>query len=169
LDAINTILGRRSIRKFTGGAIPDGDVKTFLEAAMAAPSACNQQPWHFVVVRSRDTFARITEIQPYTRMLEKASVAVVVCADPELQTCRGFWVQDCSAATENLLLAVHALGYGATWCGLYPNDDSVWRIRELLGLPGQVIPLCIVAIGVPDEEKPPAARYNPERVHPEKW
>ena len=92
-----------------------------------------------------------------------------MCAGPELQTCRVFWVQDCSAATENLLLAVHALGYGATWCGLYPNDDAVWRIRELLGLPGQVVPLCVVAVGVPDEEKPPAARYNQDRVHPEKW
>jgi len=166
---MKAILGRRSIRKFTGGAIPDGDVKLFLEAAMAAPSACNQQPWHFVVVRSRETFGRIMEIQPYTRMLEKAALAVVVCADPELQTCPGYWVQDCSAATENLLLAVHAMGYGATWCGLYPNDDPVWRIRELLGLPKQVVPLCVVAVGVPDEKKPPAGRYNQDRVHQEKW
>jgi nitroreductase len=146
---MKVILGRRSIRKFTGETIPDEDVKLFLEAAMAAPSACNQQPWHFVVVRSR--------------------VAVVVCADPELQTCPGFWVQDCSAATENLLLAVHALGYGATWCGLYPNDDVVWKVREMLGLPKQVYPLCVVAIGVPDEEKPPADRYRRDRVHEEKW
>jgi nitroreductase len=166
---MKAILGRRSIRTFTGEAIPDGDVKKFLEAAMAAPSACNQQPWHFVVVRSLNTFRRIMEIQPYTKMLEKAAFAVVVCADPELQTCPGFWVQDCSAATENLLLAVHAMGYGATWCGLYPSDDAVWRIRELLGLPSHVIPLAVVAIGVPDEKKPPAGRYRQDRVHPEKW
>ena len=169
LDAMKAILGRRSIRKFTGEAIPDEDVKLFLEAAMAAPSACNQQPWHYVVVRSRETFSRFMEAQRYTRMLEKASVAVVVCADPELQTCPGFWVQDCSAATENLLLAVHALGYGATWCGLYPNDDVVWKVRELLGLPKQVYPLCVVAIGVPGEEKPPADRFRQDRVHTEKW
>ncbi|MFH2110612.1 MAG: nitroreductase family protein [Candidatus Bathyarchaeota archaeon] len=166
---MKAILGRRSIRKFTGETVPDEDVNRFLEAAMAAPSACNQQPWHYVVVRSRETFKRIMEAQPYTRMLEKASVAVVVCADPELQTCPGFWVQDCSAATENLLLAVHALGYGATWCGLYPNDDVVWKVREMLGLPKQVHPLCVVAIGVPDEEKPPANRYRQDRVHEEKW
>jgi len=169
LDALKAILGRRSIRKFTGETVPDGDVKKLLEAAMAAPSACNQQPWHFVVIRSRDTFNGIMRIQPYTKMLEKASLAVVVCADPELQTCPGFWVQDCSAATENLLLAVHAMGYGATWCGVYPSDDVVWKMRELLGLPKQVYPLCVVAVGVPDEEKQPANRYNEERVHREKW
>ena len=169
MDALKAILGRRSIRKFTGETVPDGDVKKLLEAAMAAPSACNQQPWHFVVIRSRDTFNGIMRIQPYTKMLEKASLAVVVCADPELQTCPGFWVQDCSAATENLLLAVHAMGYGATWCGVYPSDDVVWKMRELLGLPKQVYPLCVVAVGVPDEEKQPANRYNEERVHREKW
>jgi nitroreductase len=166
---MKAILGRRSIRKFTGETVPDEDVKLFLEAAMAAPSACNQQPWHYVVVRSQETFNKIMEAQPYTKMLQKASVAVVVCADPDLQTCPGFWVQDCSAATENLLLAVHALGYGATWCGVYPRDDVVWRMREILGLPKQVYPLCVVAVGVPDEEKTPADRYRQDRIHVEKW
>jgi nitroreductase len=166
---MKAILGRRSIRKFTGETVPDEDVKLFLEAAMAAPSACNQQPWHYVVVRSQETFNKIMEAQPYTKMLQKASVAVVVCADPDLQTCPGFWVQDCSAATENLLLAVHALGYGATWCGVYPRDDVVWRMREILGLPERVYPLCVVAVGVPDEEKTPADRYRQDRVHVEKW
>lgn len=115
MDAMKAILGRRSIRKFTGENIPDTDIKKLLEAAMAAPSACNQQPWHFVVAKDKKTHEKVMEIQPYTRMLENASVAVFVCADPDLQTCPGFWVQDVSAATENLLLAVTALGYGATW------------------------------------------------------
>ena len=166
---MKAILGRRSIRKFTGEKIPEVDVKKFLEAAMAAPSACNQQPWHFVVIEDKKSFNKIMEIQPYTKMLEKASHAIVVCADPELQTCPGFWVQDITAATENLLLAVHALGYGATWCGIYPNDNPVWGIRELLSLPKNIMPLNVIAIGVPDEEKPPSNRYNPERVHHEKW
>jgi len=169
LDAIQAILGRRSIRKFTGGAIPDKDVKLLLEAAMAAPSACNQQPWHYIVVRKQETFGKIIGVQPYTRMLEKASLAIIVCADPALQTCPGFWAQDCSAATENLLIAVHALGYGATWCGLFPNDEVVWKIREIFEIPKEVYPLCVVAIGVPDEAKPPANRYKEERVHAEKW
>ena len=166
---MKAILGRRSIRKFTGAHIPDEDVKKLLEAAMSAPSACNQQPWHFVVVRDKKTHEKIMEIQPYTKMLEKASLAVVVCADPDLQTCPGYWVQDVSAATENILLAVHALGYGATWCGIYPRDDPVWKLRELIGLPKNVIPLNVIAIGVPDEEKPPSNRYNEDRVHHEKW
>ena len=166
---MKAILGRRSIRKFTGEKIPEEAITRFLEAAMAAPSACNQQPWHFVVVEDKKSFDKIMEIQPYTKMLEKASHAIVVCADPELQTCPGFWVQDITAATENLLLAVHALGYGATWCGIYPNDNPVWGIRELLDLPKHIMPLNVIAIGVPDEEKPPNNRYNPERVHHEKW
>ena len=166
---MKAILGRRSIRKFTGEAIPDEDIKKILEAAMAAPSACNQQPWHFVVAKDKETHRKVMEIQPYTKMLEKASIALFVCADPELQTCPGFWVQDTSAATENILLAVEALGYGATWCGLYPNDEPVWKTRELLGLPKHVMPLNVIAIGVPDEEKPPSERYNEERVHYEKW
>lgn len=166
---MQTILGRRSIRKFTGEQIPDEDIKKLLEAAMAAPSACNQQPWHFIVVKDKTTHDKIMEIQPYTRMLEKAALAILVCADPELQTCPGYWVQDASAATENILLAVKAMGYGATWCGLYPNDDRVWQIKELFDMPKQVMPLNVIAIGVPDEEKPPSNRYNEDRVHHEKW
>jgi len=168
-EFIDIILGRRSIRKFTGGDIPDADIETILKAAMAAPSACNQQPWHFVVSKSKDIHEKIMEIQPYTKMLEKAALGIIVCADPELQTCPGYWQQDCSAAVENILLAVHAMGYGATWCGLYPNDDTVYEIRELLDLPKQVFPLCVIAVGVPDEEKPPSDRYKEERVHHEKW
>ncbi len=166
---MKVILGRRSIRKFTGESITDEDITKILEAAMAAPSACNQQPWHFIVVRNKKTHEKIMKIQPYTKMLEKASIAVIVCADPDLQTCPGFWVQDVSASTENLLLAVEAMGYGATWCGIYPNDDRVWELKELLGLPKQVISLNVIAIGVPDEKKPPSNRYNEDRVHYEKW
>lgn len=169
MDAIQAILGRRSIRQFTGEKIPDNDVKVFLEAAMAAPSACNQQPWHYIIIKEKDSFRKIMEAQSYTKMLEKASIAVIVCADPTLQTCPGYWVQDCSAATENLLLAVHALGYGATWCGLYPNDDVVWKIRNIFDIPKEVYPLGVIAIGIPDEKKPPANRYKQERVHSEKW
>ncbi len=168
-EFIEVILSRRSIRKFTGEDIPESDVKTMLEAAMAAPSACNQQPWHFVVVKNKETHGKIMEIQPYTKMLKNAALGLVVCADPELQTCPGFWQQDTSAAVENILLAVHAMGYGATWCGLYPSDETVYKVRELLDLPKKVYPLCVIAIGVPDEEKPPSNRYKEERVHREKW
>ena len=169
MNALEAILGRRSIRKFTGENVSEEEVKTLLKAAMAAPSACNQQPWHFIVVRNRESFSRIMESQPYTKMLDKASVAIIVCADPELQTCPGFWVQDCSAATENLLIAANAIGLGATWCGVYPGDETVWKIKEIFRTPKQVIPLCVVAVGVPDEKKPPSDRFNEERVHLEQW
>ena len=166
---MKTILSRRSIRKFTGESVRKEDILTFIEAAMAAPSACNQQPWHFVVAKDKETHRKVMEIHSSTTMLEKASHAIFVCADLELQTCPGYWTQDLSAATENLLLAVHTMGYGATWCGVYPDDNRVWKIREILDLPKRVIPLNVVAIGVPDEEKPPSNRYKEERVHYEKW
>jgi nitroreductase len=166
---MEVILGRRSIRKFTSETIPEADVKKLLEAAMSAPSACNQQPWHFIIIREKSTHQKIMNIHNYSKMLKDAAIAIVVCADPDLQTCPGYWVQDVSAATENILIAVEALGYGATWCGVYPDDERVWKIKELLEIPKQVVPLNVIAIGVPDEEKPPSQRYRESRVHYDKW
>ncbi|HDJ21957.1 MAG TPA: nitroreductase family protein [Candidatus Bathyarchaeota archaeon] len=169
MKALEAIYSRRSIRVFTGDEVPQEDVEKMLRAAMTAPSACNQQPWHFVVVRDKETHRRIMGVQKYTAMLEKASVAIIVCAQPGLEKCPGFWVQDVSAAAENILLAAHALGYGATWCGLYPRDDPVWGVREIIGAPKDVVPFCVIAVGVPGEEKPPSQRYKRERVHFERW
>jgi nitroreductase len=170
MDAIQAILSRRSIRKFTGGDIPNEKIKALLDAAMVAPSACDQQPWHFIVVKNKETLRHIAGEIPTSGMLARgAAAAIIVCADPSLEVCAGYWVQDCSAATENLLLAAHAMGYGATWCGIYPIDDRVWKLNEMFGVPKQVIPMCIVALGVPAEEKSPVKRYKTERVHAEKW
>lgn len=170
MDAIQAILSRRSIRKFTGEEIPDEKIRALLDAAMVAPSACDQQPWHFIVVKKKETLRHIAGEIPTAGMLERgAAAAIIVCADPSIEVCAGYWVQDCSAATENLLLAAHAMGYGATWCGIYPLDDRVWKLREMFEIPKQVIPMCIVAIGVPDETKLPVKRYKAERVHAEKW
>jgi nitroreductase len=169
MNALEAILGRRSIRKFTGARVSEEDVETLLKAAMSAPSACNQQPWHFIVVRNRESLKKIMEAHPYTKMLDKASVAIIVCGDPELQDCPGYWVQDCSAATENLLIAANAIGLGATWCGVYPADDRVLKLKEIFGTPKQVVSLCVVAVGVPDEKKPPSERFNEDRIHFEHW
>ena len=114
-DPIQTIFSRRSIRKYTDEPVSDDDIKTMLEAAMAAPSASNSQPWHFVVVMERATLDALAEARPHGKMLAQATLCIAVCGDPGLSD---YWEQDCSAATENLRVAVAALGSGAVWLGM---------------------------------------------------
>ncbi len=144
-------------------------MRTLLEAAMSAPSAGNEQPWHFVVVSDRGTLDAIPRIHPYAGMVAEAPVAVVVCCDVRLEKHNGFWVQDCSAAVQNILIAAWALGLGAVWCGIYPREERVAGFRELLGLPPEVIPLALIPVGWPAEEKPPAERFDERRVHYDRW
>lgn len=166
MNVTEAIRQRRSIRKFKHGAmIPQQDIDMMLEAAMMAPSAANSRPWEFVVVKNKDVFQEIMEVHPYTGMLADASLAIVVCGRPDLQTApllSGYWPQDCGAATENLLLQAAELGYGSVWCGAYPNQERVDGLRRVLDVTS--VPVAVVAIGIPDEQ--PAARgfYDRERV-----
>ncbi len=169
MDAMEAILGRRSIRKYKPGNVSDEMVEQLLRAAMSAPSAGNEQPWHFVVIRARETLASIPKFHPHSRMLCDADVGILTCGDLKLEVYKGFWVQDCSAATQNMLIAAHALGLGAVWLGIYPLEERIAGIRKLLGLPEDVIPLSLVSIGWPAEEKVHVNRFRPDRVHYEKW
>jgi nitroreductase len=167
--SLEWIHARRSIRKYTAAAVSDADVAELLEAAMAAPSAGNQQPWHFVVIRDRALLDAIPGFHPHASMAPQAPVGILVCGDPSLEKHAGMWVQDCAAATENLLLAVAAKGLGAVWCGVHPRADRVEGFTRLLGIPAPVVPFAFVPIGHPAETKPPARRYAPERVHRDRW
>lgn len=169
MDALEAIMTRRSIRKYTDEPVTDEEVQTLLKAAMAAPSAANKQPWHFVVVRDRALREAFTKFHPHSAMLPDAALGILVCGDTKLELPTGYWVQDCSAATQNLLLAAHALGLGAVWLGITPRDDRVAETKALFGLPDHVIPLGMIAIGRPAEEKEPADRFQPDRVHYDKW
>lgn len=169
MDALEAILSRRSIRRYTAQPVPEGLVQALLEAAMSAPSAGNQQPWHFVVIGDRRLLDEIPRFHPFTDMLREAPVAILVCGDLGLERYKGYWVQDCSAATQNLLLAAHARGLGAVWVGLYPVEDRVKRIQKLFHLPGQVIPLALVPLGYPAERLPRARRFDRSRVHANGW
>jgi len=169
METMEAILSRRSIRKFKPDAIPEDVVKNLLEAAMTAPSAGNQQPWHFIVIQDRKILEGIAQVHPYAQMLKEAPLAIAVCGDMEKQVHEGYWIQDCSAATENLLLAAHDKGLGAVWLGVYPREPRVFAIQQILKLPDFVTCLCLVALGYPAEEKPPAHRYLPERVHKDCW
>jgi nitroreductase len=169
VEAIQAILTRRSIRKYTPEPVPDSLIAEVLAAAMSAPSAGNQQPWQFVVIADRRLREEIPTFHPYAQMVPDAPVAVVVCGDLHLESYKGYWVQDCSAATQNILLAAHARGLGAVWVGIYPKEERVQRLQKLLGLPAHVIPLALIPMGFPAERVPPEERFHPSRVHRNRW
>ncbi len=169
MDALQAISGRRSIRKYKEGDVSDDLVKQLLQAGMSAPSAGNEQPWHFIVLRDRQVLNAVPNFHPFSKMLREAAVGIVVCGDLKEEVYKGYWVQDCSAATQNILVAAHALGLGAVWLGVYPMEDRVTAARKLLGIPEHVVPLCIISVGWPGEEKPPAGRFREDRVHRDRW
>lgn len=166
-DLIQTIFARRSIRKYTSEPVSEGDIQTLLEAAMAAPSASNRKPWQYVVVTERETIDALAEAHPHGKMLFDAPLCISVCGD--LTEMERYWVQDCSAATENLLLAATALGLGAVWLGVYPRDERVQAVRPILALPDHITPLNLISIGHPAEEKEPRTQFDDARVHRERW
>jgi len=169
MNPMETILTRRSIRKYTDQPISKSDVMDLLKAGMAAPSANNCQPWHFIVINDHEIMDKIPEFHPYSKMLIQAPVAILVCIDKNLESADGYGIQDCSAATQNILLAAHAKGLGAVWLGIYPRQLRVKGIRELLHIPETVLPLALVSIGFPKEKKITANRFNERRIHYNKW
>jgi nitroreductase len=169
MDAMEAIFSRRSIRKYTSQKVSEKVVEELLKAGMAAPSAGNQQPWHLVVIDDRKILDEIPTVHPYSEMLKEAQVAILVCGDLKAEKHTGYWVQDCSAATQNILLAVEAQGLGGVWLGVYPREDRVSGIRKLLNLPDHIVPLSLVPVGYKGERKPPADRYDASRVHRNGW
>ena len=169
MDALAALLGRRSCRKYTEQEISEQDVDTMLRAAMAAPSARNQQSWRFVVVRDRDKLARLSQATPHAGMLKTAALGLVVAGETRDTVCPGYWVQDCSAATQNLLLAAHAIGLGAVWIGVHPIPERKEAVRTLVGLPTGIEAFALIAVGYPNEAKPPSERFEPRFVHAESW
>lgn len=164
---LDTIFARRSIRKYTQELVEEKKIDMLLKAAMAAPSASNRKPWQFVVVTERETLDALAEAHPYGKMLFDAPLCISVCGD--LTEMEQYWVQDCSAATESLLLAATALGLGAVWLGVYPRDQRVAAVRTTLALPDHITPLNLISIGHPAEEKEPRTQYDESRVHWERW
>ncbi len=169
MDALEAIHTRRSIRQYEERPVPAEMVERVLAAAMMAPSARNAQPWHFVVIDDRATLDRIAEINPNAEMTRRARLAILVCGDLSLELSAGYWVIDCAAATENMLLAAHALGLGAVWTGIYPRQERMEGIGNLAGLPRNVKAHSLIVIGYPAEHRASEGRYRPERVHRNRW
>jgi nitroreductase len=170
-EKLGFIFARRSVRAFKTDPIPEGLLRDLLEAAMAAPSACCKDPWRFVVVRDRKVLGRIASGLPNGRMLADAGAGIVVCGDPASAHDRqeSYLLQDCSAATENILLAAAALGLGACWLGAHPRSDRIAHLREVLAIPETVTPVAVVALGWPAETPPPRTRYADGQVHKDRW
>ncbi len=169
MEALEAIFTRRSIRKYEARPVPAEATRTLLAAGMSAPSAGNQRPWHFVVVTDRELLDAIPKVHPYAQMVLQAPAAIAVCGELALQKHPGSWVQDCAAATQNILLAARALGLGTCWLGVHPKAEREEPIARLLGLPEGIVPLSIIALGYPAEEKDAPDRYDPGRVHDNRW
>ncbi len=169
MEALEAILSRRSIRRYTSEPVAEETVSELLRAAMSAPSANNLQPWHFVVVDDREVLDAIQEFHPYSKMLSEAPLAILVCGDSRAEDKQSYMIQDCSAATQNLLLAAYAVGLGAVWLGIHPRQGRIEGCRKLFDLPDHILPLALIAIGHPAERKPRADRFDPSRVRRNRW
>lgn len=165
-DAVlDNIFARKSVRKFTSEPVSEKQVETLLKAAMAAPSALNKQPWRFVVVTDKEELSSMAGKMPYAR-LDTASLAIVVCGDTSVS--EKFWKHDCSAATENLLLAAEAMGLGAVWTEA-SDGERTEIVREALGLPSEIHPLCVVPVGHPDGDFQSKDKWDPTKIHYDRW
>ena len=171
-QAIQNIMTRVSVREFTGEKISEAQIDTLLRAAMAAPTAINKQPWAFIVVTDEAVIAQLGEALPYSRCSNHPAIAIIPCGDLTKAIpgeMANFWINDVSAATENLLLAAHAMGLGAVWTGLHPDMNRAKMVQEMLGLPEHIIPLCVVPVGIPAEQPAIKDKYLPENIHYNKW
>ncbi|HYB58797.1 MAG TPA: nitroreductase family protein [Candidatus Acidoferrales bacterium] len=169
MDVTKAILSRRSIRKYTDKLISDSDIEALLTAAMHAPSAVNEQPWHFVVIKDRKTLNEVSQLIHTAPMAKYAAVAIAVCGNKNSEKFPGLWVLDCCAAAENILLEATGRKLGAVWTAVYPFEERINAIKDLLGLPANIIPLCIIPLGHPAEILTPVDRFNPSRIHYDGW
>lgn len=164
---LDNIATRTSIRDYEARPVEKEKIEKMLRAAMAAPTAMNKQPWHFVVVDQRNVLDALAGANPYAKMLKKAPLAIVVCGNTDKMIeggGRDFWIQDASAATENLLLAAHAMGLGAVWTGAYPSEERCISISKVLSLSDNLIPLNMIVVGYPAEHPQPKQKFKEENI-----
>ena len=169
MDLFSALFNRRSIRKYTGQAIPSGTVEKLLKSAMYAPSAMNNQAWQFIVVNQRKKLDKVLKVISHAEMLKSAQAAVLICGDLNLEKNVDYIQQNCSAATQNVMLSAHGLGLGSCWIGVYPVKEIISGLQELFKLPEYVIPISLVSLGYPAENPIAEDRFKTEKVHFNKW
>lgn len=170
-EELALIFNRRSIRKYTAENIGRERINTLLEAAMAAPSACGRDPFRFIVMDDPAVKAAVTALLPNGQFLADAPVGIVVLGDIEAAHAQSesYLLQDCAAAIENLLLAAGALGLGACWLGVHPRPERIAGLREYFKLPEHILPVSVIALGHPAEDKEPRTRFNAAYVNYNSW
>lgn len=170
---MQNILSRKSVRSYTDTPVSKEQLDTLVRAAMAAPTGRDMRPWKFIVVNDQEAMKKLAEKLPYAKMLAEAPCAIAVCGDLSIKDDKGNpstnWMFDCSAATENLLLAAEAMGLGAVWTAVYPYDDRLQPVKEALALPDHIVPLNLIPIGYPKGDPQPKDKYDAANVHYNQW
>lgn len=164
--ALANIFARKSVRKYLNKGVEDEKITTLLKAGMAAPSGKDVRPWEFIVVKERATLDSMAAALPYAKMLADARVAIIVCGDSIRSS---YWYLDCSAATENILLAAEALGLGAVWTAAYPYEDRMNVVHKYTNLPENILPLCVIPVGYPEGVQSPKDKFDETKIHYEKY
>lgn len=170
---MSIIFNRTSVRKYTTEKVSSEQVELLLKAGMAAPSARNIQPWEFIVIQNRETLNEISEFGTFAYMPKEAPLAIVVCADTDkempAQSGKNYWIQDCSAATQNIMLQAAEMGLGSVWIGTFPKEEMYKPLAELLDLPKNIIAVTTIAIGHAAGEVTPKDKFDKTKIHVEKW
>ncbi len=169
METIIAIKTRRSIRKYKKEEISDEQLEEIVQCGMFAPSAGNEQPWHFIIIKNKKLLNKIPQIHEYAQMMNDATAGILVCYDHHLEKHNSMAIQDCSAATQNLLLAIHDCGLGGCWIGVYPRKKRIEALQDLFNLPKSIVPFSLVALGIPNEYKENINRFNKERLHYDTW
>ena len=170
-ETLRVIKNRRSVRNYLDKPVSEEDLEILIKSGMAAPSAVDMRPWDFLVVKNESTLKALADVMPFGKMLPGAGAAVVVCGVPEksVPDAPEFWVQDCSAASENILLAAESMGLGAVWLGVYPVKERIEGVKKILNVPENVVPLNILSIGYPKGLEKPKDKFEMEKIHRERW
>jgi len=169
MDTLDTILSRRSVRKYTDKEVPEELPEELIRYGMFAPSACNKQPWHFIIIRDKNILSQIAEFHPNGKMLKNAPCAILVCGDEEKAHDKGYWPVDCSAATQNILLAAHAKGLGACWVGIYPREERIANMKKIVNLLSHIHAFALISLGYPAEIPAEPKRFDVSRIHRNTW
>lgn len=169
MDIQETLLNRRSIRKYTDQKISSQDINTMLKAAMYAPSAMNTQAWHFIVIEDKNILLNTLQSIPYAEMLKQSTAAILVCGDSSIEKNESWLLQNCSAVTQNILLSAFGLGIGSCWIGIQGMDEIVRNIKHQFKLPEKIVPVSLISLGYPDEVVKAEERFKEEKIHYNNW
>lgn len=169
MDIQETLLNRRSIRKYKDQKISSQDINTMLKAAMYAPSAMNTQAWHFIVIEDKNILLNTLQSIPYAEMLKQSTAAILVCGDSSIEKNESWLLQNCSAVTQNILLSAFGLGIGSCWIGIQGMDEIVRNIKHQFKLPENIVPVSLISLGYPDEVVIAEERFKEEKIHYNNW